>query len=323
MRGGSGPTGWAATGAVGPNAAYRNQTMRYEGVELNFDESVSIRTVFQLWFQAAVASLLVFLVFGLLPALASSSDSLGEGGAMDVGWILSVIAFWVVLLASRINEPISEWKSLLEDKHAASSSAYAAIYGSLTRRAVPVSAAPVRIRSDMEPEVVNNRLVVKSGRYVCYVTVFGYGTSLYVGWTMWRSRSGAVIIGHFLKDLVGGMFNRTGVINQMLRTERARAMREAVHSAAREGVEVAVQGIEVPLATAFGQEPPIQSGAATPEPVAGYGTAPVPGPPVPPAPSVNPAYPAAPVAGPASPPYAPGPPPGMPPLAPPYGGAGN
>lgn len=122
---------------------------------------------------------------------------------------------------------------------------------------------PARIRSDIAPEVVHNRLVVTSGRYVAYVTVFAFGTSLYVGWTMWRSRSGAVVIGHFVKDIVASMLNRAGSLNQMLRTDRPRAMREAVHSAAREGVEIAIRGIEVPLAWTFGQEPPVQS-APTP-----------------------------------------------------------
>ncbi|MFD3830317.1 hypothetical protein [Streptomyces sp. NPDC058621] len=315
--------GWAATGAMGPNAAYRNQTMRYEDVELSFDESVSFRTVFQLWFQAFVVSFLVFLIFGLVPALTSSSGPLDSGNELGVGQVLSFIAFWVVLLAARINEPVSEWKTLLEDKHAASSSAYAAIYGSLARRKIPVSAVPVRIRSDLLPEVVNNRLVIRSGRYVAYVTVFGYGTSLYVGWTMWRSRNGAVLIGHFLKDLVGGMFNRAGDINQMLRTERPRAMREAVHSAAREGVEAAVQGIEVPMATAFGQEPPIQSGSSATAPEAGHGNGgplpgSVPGPSAPPMPPrTNHTYVAPQAPGTAPPHYAPPNPPAPP--APPHG----
>ncbi|UQX03363.1 hypothetical protein [Streptomyces sp. RerS4] len=328
---GGGADRWAATGALGANAAYRNQTMRYEHVELNFDESVPFRTVFQLWFRAFVASFLIFLIFGLLPMLVSDPGPFDSPeDELGVGWILSVIVFWVVLLASRINEPISEWKTLLEDKHAASSSAYAAIYGALARRKTPVSAVPVRIRSDIMPEVVNNRLVVRSGRYVAYVTVFGYGTSLYVGWTMWRSRSGAVIIGHFFKDLVGGMFNRTGDINQMLRTERPRAMREAVHSAAREGVEAAVQGIEVPLASTFGQEPPIQSGASATEPGTGVGPGSGPVPPAPPVPPTAPTattanpYPAGPPSTgtfpPAYAPYAPGTPPTPPaPDTPPHG----
>ncbi|MEU9999312.1 hypothetical protein [Streptomyces sp. NPDC050848] len=324
-----GTAGWAATGAMGPNAAYRNQTMRYEDVELSFDESVPFRTVFQLWFQAFVVSLLVFMIFGLLPALMSDSGPFDAEDDLGTGQILGTIAFWIVLLAAHINEPVSEWKTLLEDKHAASSSAYAAIYGALARRQIPVSAVPVRIRSDIMPEVVNNRLVIKSGRYIAYVTVFGYGTSLYVGWTMWRNRSGAVIIGHFLKDLVGGMFNRTGSINQMLRTEKPRAMREAVHSAAREGVETAVQGIEVPLVSTFGQEPPIQSGATATEQATKNGSGPVPGaapgtagPAM--APPVNQPYPAPQVPGPPPPHYGPPTPPAAPPM-PPYGtpGGGN
>ncbi|MFG3430336.1 hypothetical protein [Streptomyces californicus] len=250
--------------------------MTYDAVELSFDESVTFKTVLQLWLQAFLVSLFVFFVFGLLPAIFS-----GEGpfeSSMAAGWILSMIAFWAVLLAARITEPVSEWKTLLEDKHAASPSAYAAIYGALNRRRIPVAAVPTRIRSDLLPEVVNNRLVITSGRYAAYVTVFGYGTSLYVGWTMWRSRSGAVIVGHFLKDVLGGMFGRTGTVNQMLRTERPRAMREAVHSAAREGVEVAIQGIDVPIASTFGQELPIRAGGAPP-------ATPPSGPPSPPTPS--------------------------------------
>ncbi|MFE5968175.1 hypothetical protein [Streptomyces sp. NPDC056463] len=305
--------------------------MRYEDVELSFDESVPFRTVFQLWFQAFVVSLLVLFLFGLLPLMLSDSGPFESDYELGAGPILSIIAFWAVLLAARINEPVSEWKTLLEDKHAASSSAYAAIYGALARRQIPVSAVPVRIRSDLMPEVVNNRLVITSGRYIAYVTVFGYGTSLYVGWTMWRSRSGAVIIGHFLKDVVGGIFNRTGAINQMLRTEKPRAMREAVHSAAREGVETAVQGIEVPLVSTFGQEPPIQSGSTATEPVTKDGNGPVPGAmpahgtagPVmaPPAPQT---YPAPQVPGTPPPHYGPPTPPAAPPV-PPYGtpGGGN
>ncbi|WEH15928.1 hypothetical protein [Streptomyces sp. VNUA24] len=276
------PVDWAASGAVGANVAYRNQTLQYRDVELSFDESVEFRTVRQLWFQAAVASFLVFFVVGLLPALLTADvDALGPG------LILSIIMFWVVFLLVRQNEPISEWKTLLEDKAAASSSAYATIYAALTGRRIPVTAVPARIRSDIAPEVVHNRLVVTSGRYVAYVTVFAYGTSLYVGWTMWRSRSGAVVIGHFVKDVVASMLNRAGSLNQMLRTDRPRAMREAVHSAAREGVEIAIKGIEVPLASAFGQEPPVRS---APAPAAPPGP---PAPPVYPAGQPTPGYPAA------------------------------
>jgi hypothetical protein len=292
---------WAASGAVGPNATYRNQTLQYRDVELTFDESVDFKTIKQLWLVATCSSLLVFLVVGVLPAIFA-----GSADAMSPGLLISIAIFWLVFLMLRLNEPISEWKTLLEDKAAASSSAYAAIYGSLTRRRIPVTAVPARVRSDIAPEVVHNRLVITSGRYVAYVTVFAYGTSLYVGWTMWRSRPGAVVIGHFLKDIVGSLVNRAGNLNQMLRTDRPRAMREAVHSAAREGVEIAIQGIEVPLASTFGQEPPIEAAAPASAP---------PAPPAPPTPGYPPPGPIP--GGPAGPAPATGPMTGMPTMGPP------
>src|SRR5207247_11388510 len=78
--------------------------------------------------------------------------------------------------------------------------------------------------------------------------------------------------GIFCTDLVGSFVGRTGLINQMLRTEKVRAMREALHSAVREGVEVAVQGIEIPIAATFGHDVPVQhlatAGAPAPVPAA-------------------------------------------------------
>ncbi|QLE76124.1 adhesin [Streptomyces rectiverticillatus] len=258
--------------------------MKYQQVELAFDESVTLRTVIGLWATAAVTATVVWLICGLFGLLTNDWDFEEAGTAFSVGSILSFIIFWLILLCSTLTEPVSEWRTLLEDKAQASPSAYAAIYGALSRRRIPVTAVPSRIRSDiLQPEAVSNRLVVSSGRYVTYVSVFEYGTSLYLGWTMWRIRPGAVIIGTYFKDLIGGLMGRTGDVNQMLRTERPRAMREAVHSAVREGVEIAVQGIEVPIASTFGQDLPIMTAP-------GQGPA---GPPAPPAPPVMPAAPPA------------------------------
>ncbi|MGK5549731.1 hypothetical protein ACSNOH_34165, partial [Streptomyces sp. URMC 127] len=275
--GSAAPAGWAASGATGPNGSYRNQTLKYQPIELGFDESVTLRTVLGHWATAACTAFAVWLFFGLFGLLTSDFDFEEAGGAFSTGGILSVIVFWFIFLFSGSTEPISEWRTLLEDKAEASSSAYAAIYGALSQRRIPVTAVPSRIRSDVfQPEVVSNRLVVSSGRYVTYVSVFAYGTSLYLGWTMWRIRPGWHIVGTYFKDLIGSFRGRTGDVNQMLRTERPRAMREAVHSAVREGVEIAVQGIEVPIASTFGQDLPIMTAP-------GQGPA---GPPAPPGPPV-------------------------------------
>lgn len=263
--------GWAAAGPGGGDIAYRTQSLKFLPMELALDESVPWRSLLALYLRAAVISFLVFLPFFLIAFIGfisyvsslGSSDSDGSGGAfIAFGWLgvlISGIVFWIVLLFSQTEEPIAEWRTLLENKALAATSSYAAIYGSLARRRIPVRAAAMRIRSDvLSPEVVNNRLVLTERYYIAYVSVFAYGTSLYVGWTMWRTRRGYILIGTFIKDVVGSILGRTGLVNQMLRTEKVRAMREALHSAVREGVEVAVRGIEVPIAATFGHDLPIQ-----------------------------------------------------------------
>ena len=284
---------WAAAGPGGGDTAYRTQSLKYTPVELSLDESVPFMVLFRLWLSAAVISWIVFMIFVLLwlftgGAKTSSTDAFGNSNGpnialLSVGALISFIMFWIVLLFSRIPEPIAEWKVLLEGKSTAAENAYAAIYGSLARRRIPVNAVPARVRSDvLTREIVNNRLIISERGYVAYATVFAYGTSLYVGWTMWRNRMGAQLIGTFIKDMIGGMFGRTGVINQMLRTEKVRAMREAVHSAVREGVEVAIQGVEVSIVSTFGYEIPIQD--LTVPPPSPNGPAPAPAAPQPVAP---------------------------------------
>ncbi|WP_345437092.1 hypothetical protein [Actinoallomurus vinaceus] len=244
-------------------------------MELSLDESVSWRALYSLAMRAAVISLMLFSLFILLGVF---SLFLGTASGLEtlavLGFFISGCVYWLVLLLSQSGEPIAEWRTLLENNAPAAASSYAAIYGSLARRRIPVHAAAMRIRSDiLNPEVVNNRLVIPERYYVAYVSVFPYGTSLYVGWMMWRVRRGYQLIGIFIKDVIGGIFGRSGSVGQMLRTEKVRAMREAVHSAVREGVEVAVQGVEVPIASTFGRDLPIQDmhltvGQAAPSPVA-------------------------------------------------------
>ena len=280
---------WAAAGPAGDDIAYRTQNLKFTGVELSLDESVPFSVLFRLWCYAAAVSWAIFIVFaffGLIDAISSSSsDSTSPfatdngnggvpgGGFFVAGSIISFIVFWVILLAVKVQEPVAEWKTLLEGKAQAAESSYAAIFHSLARRRIPIGVSASRVRSDvLSAESVNNRLLLTERSYIAYVSVFEFGTSLYVGWMMWRTRRGATLIGHFLKDIIGGIFGRTGIVNQMLRTERVRAMREAVHSAVREGVDAAVEGISMPIATTFGYEIPIQSAVAT---------APNPGPPQP------------------------------------------
>ena len=271
---------WTTAGPADDDIAYRTQSLKFSGIELALDESVPFKVLWRLWGYAALAASMVFLVFALLALITliggvGSADSVDEGTSavlgggllINLGWFLSFIVFWLVLLLTKIQEPVAEWKTLIDGKAPAAESSYAAIFHSLSRRRIPVAVTASRVRSDLLAESVNNRLIITERSYIVYVSVFAFGTSLYVGWTMWRSRRGVALIGQFVKDLFASMLGRTGIINQMLRTEKVRAMREAVHSAVREGVDAAVDGINMPIVATFGYEIPIQSVSA-PAPVA-------------------------------------------------------
>src|SRR5207244_2782350 len=176
--------GWAAAGPVGGDTAYRTQSLKFLPVEIGLDESVSLRTLFELWLRAAIVSFTVWVFFffiwligaiGTLNALTSGSgtatDANGLGVIFLLGQFIAFVIFWIMLLAPQTAEPIAEWRTLLENKAGAAGSAYAAIYGSLARRRIPVNATAVRIRSDvLAPEVVNNRLVITERSYVVYVS---------------------------------------------------------------------------------------------------------------------------------------------------------
>ncbi len=271
------------------NSAYLDKTLLHMPVELGMAEAVNWRTLFQLWLRAFICSAVVWTAFfaiavivGLASASSgsssygySSSPMDGMGAAFAVCWIgtlISFLAFWVVLLVTRLTEPIAEWRVLLADRADKADSAYSHIFGVLWRRHFPVR-WQVR-RFHVGSASISNRLVVLHGPYTAYVSVFAYGTSLYLGWTMWRARRGSELVSQFVKDLFLSMAGRHDIEREMMRTEPVRAMREAVHAACREGLLAAAEGQWVPAEYGFPQGlPPLEE--------TGFDRAPVPAAPQP------------------------------------------
>ena len=275
--------GWAAAAASG-DIAYRTQSLKFQPMEISLDESVNRLALVWLYLRAALVSIIFWMVLFVIWVITNANTFSQPGGPstglLNVATLLAFLLFWFVMLFTRTQEPIAEWRSMIEERAAAATSAYAAIYGSLRRRQIPLSPVALRVRSDiLGQESVNNRLVITERGYTAYVSVFPYGTSLYVGWMMFRNRRGYQLIFTFLKDALGSVFGRADLISQMLRTEKVRAMREALHYAAREGVDIAIRGIDVPMVATFGHDVPIQDlDAPMPSGSVGYGPAPAPAP---------------------------------------------
>ncbi len=233
--------GWDGGNA---DAAYLDKTLLYGEIETGLDESVSRRALSWFWWPATVLSLVVFVFFLVTALFAGINFAIA-------GMAVSFVTFWLVLLTVRSAEPIAEWRVLLPDRALSAESAYSQISGSLRERRFPIITEVGAVATRSPLDGVRYRLVFRENSYVTYVSVFPYGTSLYLGWMMWRSRRGGQVVGQLLSDIVRSMFNRTDPELRMFRAERARAMREAVHAACREGLFVAHEQRHVPLEFGF------------------------------------------------------------------------
>lgn len=152
---------------------------------------------------------------------------------MGLVWIA-----WVVSLFFRIREPIAEYSLLVEGRAMAASSAYGFVLRAAQARSTPFPLHPVRISGQYWLRLGDERLQ-------SLIVVQTYGTDLYVGWTMWRSRSTIVVIWHIIRDLfrifAGGTAYRSALQNT-----HARALREITHSLTRLGVQAAVLNVQAP-----------------------------------------------------------------------------
>ncbi|NGY65326.1 adhesin [Lentzea sp. NEAU-D13] len=252
------------------NAAYLDKTLRHQPMDMYLDDTVGWRVIFSLWLRGAVASVLVWMAFWLLALLfilVSPEASFFFG---ITGNVVAIGVFVAIVLLSKLPEPIAEWRVVLPDRAEFVHSAYSQITGTVQRRQLPFGGGPRRIRTGAAPTDLSHRLFLTEGDFRVYVSVFSYGTSLYLGWQMWRSRRGAALIWQFLSGIVRSMLGHNDPEITMLRADRARAMREAVHAACREGLMVAVEGIQVPEQFGFPYGmPPVEEGQFASGPVPG------------------------------------------------------
>ena len=215
------------------DAVYLQETLRHEPMELGLDDSVALRTIGILVVRAWLAAVAAYIPFAFLIGVKAASGGGGGQSLLILASLADIGVFWVVLLASKVSEPIGEWRTLLADRAGQSESYYRMINAVLQRRGLPIDVVRLRsIRLNTRDRAVKHTIELSEHAYHTFVTVFPYGTSLYVGWQMWRRRSGAQLIVRVVVDLIKG----ANLVTVMLRTDRARAVREAVHLACREAV---------------------------------------------------------------------------------------
>jgi hypothetical protein len=237
----------AAVGQATPNSTYVGMRLRYEAEpEGSFDPLLSPRFILQeiqraalywmIWWLGAFIGIIVLVLFSLVHA--GSVGVVLFGLAAGVVGLTLAICYWFL----KIPIQLSEWKFSIDRGADAAPLVFNRIGEVLRQRRTPLDSLLVR---NLNLPGLGNRdyLELRSGIFYGYVACFGYGDDLFVGWTFWVQISP---IRHLIMFIVRMWENITGKGNdlyQSLRYDDARAMREAMHSAAREGIDVATSGV--------------------------------------------------------------------------------
>jgi hypothetical protein len=193
-----------------------------------------------------VAQIPLFLIWAAVKASAlnnssgygSYEDSGGSGGSAI--FLVLLLLLWLGWLCSfflPVRESIAEYGLVIEGKGGNGANAFGSLIETIERRE-----APFTWRMGKVLGVPCLRLL--SGRVRALVFVRKIGNDLYVGWSMWRNRSTAVVVGNLVRDAVRRMSANTDEATDV-RSTSARALRELVHSLTREGIQAAL--IERPV----------------------------------------------------------------------------
>ncbi|WP_026422083.1 hypothetical protein [Actinokineospora inagensis] len=229
------------------DAVYLAETLRHERIDLLLDDSAGVelaRSAVRQTVWLVIGTVLLFLFISMLSGVGgSSSRSSSSSGTpwLLIGVFVAVaVGFirWIIFIGTTMRkEPVSEWATLLVGKAAAADSVYSHVAGRLRDRQLPIQNYVAR-RTAGAYNVTGNRLVLVDGIHYVYVSVFAYGTSLYLGWSMWRIRSGSDLYRDYRAQSSGDRLDQVG---RLLNLDRLKAMREAVHSVCREALHTAVE----------------------------------------------------------------------------------
>jgi len=250
---GSAEDGWART-IRDAHDGYHAETRTHRDPDVLVDDVVSWRMLSPHLIRALlflVAPTVLLLIWLLLDYLAStSSPSITGRLIMNVLVALTAVLYLAGLASffAPAKEPIAEYSRLLEGRAGAARGAYQWVSRAAQARRTPAEVQPSTVAGVPV-------LVFRQRSERAMLLVQPYGADLYVGWTMWRSRSTATLLAHFLRDTFG-RFAPLPVFSSELRAASTRAMRESVHSLAREGVAAAAHVDEARAR----QEAPAQGG---------------------------------------------------------------
>ena len=180
--------------------------------------------------------------FGGVSAAPSSGVN-GFGDFLLFVWFLFALALVICFWFLKIPIQLSEWKLTVDGKAGAAPSVFSHVAAVMYKRQTPI--APMRVHRFRLPATgTRDYLEMHSHIFYGYVACFPYGQDLYIGWTFWSKLFPIRFVFMFIARIWQSLFNHGNDLNVSLRYDSARALREVIHSATRQGVDVAVGRLE-------------------------------------------------------------------------------
>lgn len=238
------------TGAGAPlghgttNEAYLGERLLYDKeAEQAFDPLANRSVWVQITLRARVYLLVYAIAGGVSGFVLSILGFVGLGFVAAFIWIAGGFLAGLVLAGLFLLIPVpallSEWKFSVDGKAAAAGAAFEHINWAINRHETPLDWHGIR-RLHLAGGQARDYLELRSKLFTGFIACFAYGQDLYVGWTFWLQLSPLRLVLMRWARLVETLSHRGSELYVTLRFDYARAMREAMHSVAREGVEVAI-----------------------------------------------------------------------------------
>ena len=183
-----------------------------------------------------IGGFVAFIFFGIL---AIASRSLAPLVLFE--WANALFSFLFACLFWLVPSPaqLSEWRYLVDDQGAAAPLVFERISAAIGRHQTPLDSLRVRPMS-LAGGQSRDYLELHSGLFTAYICCFAYGQDLFIGWTFWVRASPARVVFMGIARIWQILTARGSDLHTTLRYDYAKAMREAVHSVAREGTDLAI-----------------------------------------------------------------------------------
>lgn len=154
-----------------------------------------------------------------------------------LGWIWT-LTLLVAVLVIRIPAQISQWSLTLDGQAGATGRALGHMMAVLEVRRAPLEGISVT-RLSAAGDQPRDYIHLRDGHYSGFLTAFGYGTDLMVGWTLWINLAPWRWLFLLVRRMVKGL---TLSVHESLVFDIPKAVRELMHSAALHAVQVAEGG---------------------------------------------------------------------------------